>query len=268
MESKMELFDTIEKATTHSGIYCVFNIVSGKQYIGSAVNMSDRIRRHKGLLRRRKHHSVHLQNAWDKYGEENFIFLVIEYVDIENLIEREQYFIDLFDFEELYNICPTAGSHLGRKCSDETKKKLSEAHKGKVISEEQRRQISTANKGKVFSEEHKRKLKCKIVSEETRKKISESRKGYVPSAETRHKLSEARSRMSDETRRKISEGNKGKKRSEETRKKISEVNKGRVLTEEQRRKSSEAHKGKKLSDEARKKMSEAQNKRRLREKNK
>jgi hypothetical protein len=36
-----------------------------------------------------------LQNAWNKYGEDNFYFSVLELVpDKDKLIEREQYWID------------------------------------------------------------------------------------------------------------------------------------------------------------------------------
>ena len=69
----------------------------------------------------------------------------------------------------------------GKKCSKETKKKLSETHKGKLFSEEHKNKISESKKGKLFSEEHKKKLseanKGHLVSEETKKKIGAAKKG-------------------------------------------------------------------------------------------
>jgi len=67
--------------------------------------------------------------------------------------------------------------HKGKKRSEETRKKMSEAKKG-GFSAEHRRKLSEAKKGK------KR-------SEETRRKISESKKGRVPTEESRNKMSEA-----------------------------------------------------------------------------
>jgi len=45
-----------------------------------------------------------------------------------------------------------------RKCSEETKKKISEANKGRKLSEETKKKISEAHKGKKLSEETKKKI--------------------------------------------------------------------------------------------------------------
>ena len=142
---------------------------------------------------------------------------------------------------------------VGRKLSEETKRKLSEANKGekhpkfgKPVSEETRSKISESNRNRV-------------ISEETRRKMSESSKGKKHSEETRRKMSEAakkRKPISEETRRKLSEASKGntnmlgKTHSDETKRKMSEAakkhswNKGKtgVYSEEHRRKLSEAAK--------------------------
>lgn len=104
-------------------------------------------------------------------------------------------------------------------------------NKGKKRSEETRIKISEANKGQSAW------IKVKHHSEETRKKISETMKGKY--AWNKGK------KFSEETRRKISEANKGKKLSEEHRIKLSEAKKGKKrapFTEEHRRKLSEAAK--------------------------
>ena len=91
----------------------------------------------------------------------------------------------------------------GYICSDETKRKMSEALKGKPLSEETRRKMSEAHKGenhsfygKCHSEESKRKMseasKGKPLSEEAKRKLSEFRKGKPLSEETKRKMSEMR----------------------------------------------------------------------------
>lgn len=78
------------------GIYSITNCKNGKLYIGSSNNIYRRWREHKNMLHNNKHHSEHLQRAWNKYGEETFLFEIIEECDENILLEREQYYIDLY----------------------------------------------------------------------------------------------------------------------------------------------------------------------------
>ena len=61
-------------------IYKIINTTNGKFYVGSTTNTRERFRTHRKRLRNNKHHSKHLQAAWNKYGEQAFIFHVIENV--------------------------------------------------------------------------------------------------------------------------------------------------------------------------------------------
>lgn len=78
-----------------SGIYKILNIITGLFYIGSSVNATIRWKEHKWELRNDKHANKYLQNAWNKYGAENFQFQIIEYCERLKRIEREQYWINL-----------------------------------------------------------------------------------------------------------------------------------------------------------------------------
>ncbi|MEK6829301.1 MAG: NUMOD3 domain-containing DNA-binding protein [Nanoarchaeota archaeon] len=144
-----------------TGVYKIKNMIDGRIYIGSAINFSNRISRHVNLLKKNKHHSAYLQNSWNKYGEHNFIFGLIEQVEeSEKLIVREQYWIDILKPE--YNICPTAGSRLGSKATAETKAKISKNNSkywlGKSISEEVRQKMSKSSKGCTHSDVTKKKI--------------------------------------------------------------------------------------------------------------
>ena len=55
--------------------------VNGKRYIGSASRICDRWINHKFDLKNNKHHSIHLQNHYNKYGEDDLIFSVIEIIE-------------------------------------------------------------------------------------------------------------------------------------------------------------------------------------------
>jgi group I intron endonuclease len=62
-----------------------------------------------------------INRALLKYGYAKFSLEILEYCEPSKCIEREQYYIDLF--KPKYNILPTAGSSLGFKHSEESKKK-------------------------------------------------------------------------------------------------------------------------------------------------
>jgi len=72
------------------GIYKIANILNNKVYIGSSNNIYSRFKDHKTLLRNNKHHSNHLQNAWNKYGEENFEFNIVEEIEDKQLLRKKE----------------------------------------------------------------------------------------------------------------------------------------------------------------------------------
>jgi group I intron endonuclease len=114
------------------GIYKILNKVNNKFYIGSATNLATRRNGHLCLLRQNKHFNKHLQNSYNKYGKDNFIFSVLLIVDKEMLISYEQLLVD--NLKPQYNksiIC--VNTSLGRKLSDETKAKISKSKTGKKI---------------------------------------------------------------------------------------------------------------------------------------
>lgn len=198
-----------------SGIYKITNVLNGKCYIGSAVNIKKRWYLHKSDLRLNKHHSPHLQNSWNKYGKENFKFEVLFYCDKEELIKCEQIYFD--ELLPEYNVCKIAGNCLGMTHTEESKGKIGAAQKGRIHTKEHVAKIAAANKGKTrtFSEEAKAKMsakmsaaaKGKIFSKETRIKLSEARKGKYYLKDYKH---------SEETKEKIRVARKGRKHSKET----------------------------------------------------
>lgn len=144
-----------------AGIYQITNKVNGNCYIGSSVDLQRRRRQHFNNLANGTHVNSHLQNAYNKYGNDSLEFEIIEFIDInddikETLLEREQFWIDTVNPE--YNILPVAGSNLGFKHSEETKLKISNSTKGVKKSELHAKHIRESQRGKQLTEEHKKKL--------------------------------------------------------------------------------------------------------------
>lgn len=108
------------------GIYRIRNLINNKIYIGSScTSLSKRFIIHKHYLRKNKHHSAHLQRAWNKYGEENFRFEIVELCNKELCLIREQEYIDSFNTVKMgYNVCPIAINCKGRKVSIKTRNKI------------------------------------------------------------------------------------------------------------------------------------------------
>lgn len=130
-------------------IYQIRNITNDAVYIGSVLKREP-IKRwfnHRRDLRGNYHHSPHLQRAWNKYGEHNFVFEVLE-TDVKDVLVREQWHLDNrrnnFPPRLNYNVCWVAGNCQGRKWSKAMRQKLSLAHIGqKQTPESIAKQIAT-----------------------------------------------------------------------------------------------------------------------------
>lgn len=120
--------------TPKTGVYRIRHLESGKCYVGSAAQLfSNRWSAHRSKLRQHKHHCPPLQNAWNKYGSNAFVFEVLLYCDPKDCLMYEQIALDYFKPE--YNVNPQARSSSGRRCKDSTKKKIGQANLGKHLGE-------------------------------------------------------------------------------------------------------------------------------------
>jgi group I intron endonuclease len=125
-------------------IYSISNTITSAVYIGSTVRAAKvRWGQHRKELRAGIHHSRFLQRAWNKYGEDAFVFEIIEEVaDNDSLLSREQQHLDSrrteFARSKTYNVCWIAGSCAGFIPSAATRAKWSRARRGKKRSAESR----------------------------------------------------------------------------------------------------------------------------------
>lgn len=254
---------TRTKISNSSGIYQIRSKINGKIYVGSAMCIKKRWGVH--LLALKKNiNSRHLQNHVNKYGVDDLQFSIIEFCPKEKLLEREQYWINTL--QPQFNLAKIAGSNMGVKFSEETKRKISESQKGKIIPQEQRKQIAQTlkgnipwNKGLPMLEETKSKLSQSLkgrlawnkgtqLSEEGKLKLSIAHKGQIRTEEQKKKTSETIKKTiaekgdhwnvgychTEDSKQKIAKYQKGRVRSDETRNKISLAKMGHIVTSETR----------------------------------
>lgn len=268
-----------------SGIYEIVNLVNGKRYVGSAANLVHRWRQHRCELGKGRHNPI-LQRAWVKYGPDGFAFRVIEHiVDKQNLIEREQHYIDALKPE--YNRAKVAGSNFGTKWSAEVKarmsaankevwsrpghrEKMSKAHQGQKPTPEQLAKVSAALRGRKRTPEQTAEIAARNAarnrSPEHRALISAYWKGRTRPPEHIAKMAEAkRGRpahnkgvpMSAEQKEKQSATMRRRYEEPGRRAKTSETTRAAMQRPEVRAKLGVSKIGSKHSEETRRKMSEA-----------
>ena len=187
-----------------SGIYKIESIIKPERiYIGSAKDIMKRWWMHVNLLRKNKHHSVKLQNHFNKYGEADFKFSILLGCDNADLVKTEQYFLD--SYNPYFNICKVAGSSLGIKRSEETKKKMSDALKGRnlgIHTEETYKKLSAAAMGHEVTQETRDKIRKTLTGKKhSQERINNIRKGIIKNGVSNSFLGK---KHSEESRQKMS----------------------------------------------------------------
>ena len=89
------------------GVYKIENLINNKTYIGSSININDRKYKHFWMLRKNIHDNNYLQNSYNKFGEENFTFEILELCDVNDLVTLENKYIEFHNADDLefgYNL--------------------------------------------------------------------------------------------------------------------------------------------------------------------
>ena len=180
-----------------SGIYKITCLSNKKFYIGSSVDIKKRWNEHIWELNNGKHCNKHLQDAWNKYGQGNFKFEIIEKCGKNNILQKEQEYIDLYnvcDRTRGFNISKDALAPMkGRKHSKETRKNFSEVRKGtlkgknnpmygKHLTLEQKEHLRMLNMGQnnaFYGKKHTKEAKNKISIANKGRTVSEIQKQHL-----------------------------------------------------------------------------------------
>ena len=160
-----------------SGVYAIVHVSSGRSYVGSSRDVIGRWADHQKRLNANNHHSIKLQNAWNKYGRSSFSFIQLEECPPYDRLIREQFWIDQVQASRKgfgFNMSSVAkgSSHpdisakiaialTGQKLSEERKEKIAAAHIGRVRgphSDAHRLNLRNAHLGKKHSDESRMKI--------------------------------------------------------------------------------------------------------------
>lgn len=127
-----------------SGVYQIILKLDGRSYVGSAVNIDARWRNHVSASKRNKTKQV-IARALAKHGPENFEWLVLEYCDIDQLLTREQHWLDSIrpfaDEGNGFNVRKIADSNLGITRSLAAREKQSNSMKGFLKTESHKQRM-------------------------------------------------------------------------------------------------------------------------------
>lgn len=190
-----------------AGVYEIRNTLDDKVYVGSSLNVRKRLSVHRGNLTRGKHHSAHLQAAWDKHGASNFTFRQLLACAPKDLVFYEQRLVDGYnamDPAHGYNKRVVVQSNAGMKLSEEHKRKIAasvprgEAHQyyGKRLSDAAYKAAADLKKKYGISAEARAKqsaaLKGTKKPEGFGEKVRAARLGSHHTQESKRRMSAAR----------------------------------------------------------------------------
>lgn len=160
------------------GIYKIINVVNNKFYVGSAVDLKRRKTRHFSELRNNKHNNKHLQASWVKYGEQSFVFVVVEELgDEADILAAENVWLkEHVGKPYCYNIGVDATAPMlgmkgelspgwGYRHTEEALQKIAKTSKGRLHHQEAKEAIRTHLLGKPKSAAVRAKISATLSGE-------------------------------------------------------------------------------------------------------
>jgi group I intron endonuclease len=122
----------LKELKSKSGIYCWINVINGQYYIGSAIDLNNRVNDYYQDSYYKSKYNTIIVRAILKYGLGNFCLVILEFTNKEELLSREDHYIQTLDPQ--YNILQQAGNSLGYKHTPDSIEKMSQAALGPLPS--------------------------------------------------------------------------------------------------------------------------------------
>lgn len=183
------------------GIYEILNLTTNKRYIGQSRILNKRYNEHLDLLRHNKHFNNYLQHAFNKYGENDFEFEILEYCSEKELTLRENYWIDFYGGYKSSNLYNLQGGTDSYSISLEVRNKISQNNKGKHY----------GNNNGMYGKHHTLESRKKMSQSINNKGINNPMYGKHHTQKTKDLISSANKnkKLTDDQRFNISKGHKG-----------------------------------------------------------
>lgn len=248
----MKIVKDIKEIKEKSGIYLILCTSNMKGYIGSSCNLHSRLNNHILTFINKTHKNKYLQRAWNKYGEKGFEFFIVEYCNRNDLQEREQFYINLYNTNYKfngYNLSCVKRRNEGYRHTGNTRKKLSKASK-EQWSDPVNRQKASEDKKEYFSDPL------------NRQKTSEATSIAMNTTEMKDKISIAMKKFNVENPERVAEIKEARLKTfttKEYREKASKIAKELWATDEHRNKMITERKERFSKQENRDKMKEISN---------
>ena len=84
METKKDIKREYKERKKPTGVFQVKNTVNGKVLLGSSLNSEGSLNKHKFMLSIGTHQNKAIQEDWNEYGSDKFVFEILEIVKIKD----------------------------------------------------------------------------------------------------------------------------------------------------------------------------------------
>jgi group I intron endonuclease len=163
------------------GIYKIQCKIDNKVYIGYSSNITKRFVLHKYKLNKSMHENSYLQNAWQKHGQDNFSFIILEECLLDQCIDREDYYVKEYKSYHRrfgYNLAITGVGNIGKmpKHIIEKSKKVrreNAAKRGYWFKPETIKKQADGRRGFKHTDEAKAKIKITSTGRKKSKEVTQ-----------------------------------------------------------------------------------------------
>jgi len=83
-KSRKDIHREYKERVKPSGVFQVKNVINGKVFLGSSLNLDGSLNKHRFMLKIGSHTNKELQKDWNEFGADGFLFEILEVVKIQD----------------------------------------------------------------------------------------------------------------------------------------------------------------------------------------